>query len=197
MGSQNKIVRRRRPITLADALAQHSGQLGENFIGIDADTFERPSGPAQNSPLVRNIYPPWVFKLPMSKDFSRSNYASVLAAGAGQTVTPVSFDVPPSFVGFCQEFDIYALSPLATTNIVYTLRINGGPVEGFDSIPLPPGATNLTLIIKNDLQVRLPDGCTVDVLVTNQDAAGPWTVGAVIGGWYHPESEEQRIYGTL
>lgn len=191
-------IRRRRPQqSLEEALAQHSGQLGDNYIGITPATFARPTGPAEQAPLVRPVFPPWVYKLPMSKDFNRNVYTSVLAAGVGATVIPVSFDMPPSFVGFCQIFGIYALSPLATTDITFSLRINQGPVEGWENVTLPPGATNLTLQNFSDLQVRMPDACTLDVIVTNNSAAGPWTVGAKIAGWYHPESEEQRIYGSL
>lgn len=183
--------------SLSDALAQHSGQVGDNHVAITPAIFGEPKGPAAEYPFVRTIYPPWVYKLPISQDFNQTFYRSVLAAGVGAEVIPVSFQVAPSFVGFCQQFIIYALSPLATTDIEYTLRVNQNPVQGWSGIPLPPGATNITMLVNNDLQVRLQNEVTVDVLVRNLSGAGPWTVGAAIAGWTHPESEEQRIYGSL
>lgn len=181
---------------LTEMLARHSGQRVGAQQRVDPSVFRTQAGPAETSPLVRNVYPPWVYKLPMSQDFNVNSFASALAAAAGATVIPVTFTLPPTFVGYVQIFGIYILSPLNTQDVTFSLRINGGAVQGWDNIKFPPGAANFVVQNFADLQVRLPNGAQVDVLVTNNNA-NAWTVGAKIAGWYHPESEEQRIYGSL
>lgn len=179
---------------LSEMLARHTGVRERNTLV--PENFVEQQGPAQSSPLVRNIYPPWIYKLPMSVDFNENNFSTALAGVIGTTVIPVTFSVPATFVGYIQIFGIYILNPTASQDVTFTLRINQGPVQGWDNIQFPPGVANFVVQNFGDLQVRLPDGATVDVLVTN-NSANAWTIGAKIAGWYHPYSEEKRIYGSL
>jgi hypothetical protein len=150
-------------------------------------------------PFQRVVFPPWVYKLPMSQDFNRNSFSEVLAAVAGTAITPVAltFELPPNAVGYIQIFGIYTLTQSALTDVTWTLRVNDGPVSGWDNIRNPPGVANLFAQNFSDLQVRIPAGGTVSILITNNTAQGPWTVGGKIAGWYHPEIEEKRIYGSL
>jgi len=182
-------------VNLERVLARHMG--AQDRLRLSPEVFREQSGPAETSRLVRTIFPPWVYKLPMSADYNRNVFSSALAAGAGSTVIPVTFTLPETFVGYQQIFGVYILSPTALQDITFTLRINGGPVEGWDNIQFPPGVANFVVQNFADLQVRIPNSGKVDVVVTNNSAAGPWTVGAKIAGWYHPESEGNRIYGSL
>lgn len=159
--------------------------------------FQPQQGPAESAPLTRNVYPPWVYKLPISADFNRNAYDASLGAGAGSVIVPVIFTLPDGMVGWLQIFGIYVLNPTASTDITFTLRVNGGPVEGWDNIDNPPGVANFFVQNYGELQVRVPNSGKIDVLVTNNNLSGPWTVGAKIAGWYHPQSEEERIYGDI
>jgi hypothetical protein len=31
--------------------------------------------------------------------------------------------------------------------------------------------------------------------ITNINGAGPWTVGALLAGWYHPLAAEEALWG--
>lgn len=183
------------PVDLSKLLADRAG--GPNSVRISRNVFRQQPGPAQQAPFARNVFPPWVYKLPSSKDFNVNQYASVLAAGNGSQVTPVSVQIPETNVGYIQIFGIYVLTPTASTNISFSLHINGSPVEGWDNIIPPPGVANFVVQNFADLQVRIPDGAKIEVVVSNTDANGPWTVGAKVSGWFHSQIEEQRIYGTL
>lgn len=157
-----------------------------------------PRGPdIPTSTISRIIYPPRIEKLQASVDFSARNYNMALAAGIGNTVaSPVlSFTVPTGQVGWLQQFSLYTLTQTAATTVQWTVRINGGPVPGFDAIQNPPGIANFVYITADDMRVRVPGGATVDVLITNVGVGGPWVVGGDLAGWYHPESAEQRAWG--
>lgn len=180
---------------LGKILARRAGV--QDHRRVNKDIFRESEGPGQTAQFSKQIFPPWVYKLPMSVDYNKNVFSSILPLGAGSTIVPVSFQIPPTFVGYQQIFGIYILTPTALTDITFSLRINGGPVEGWDNIAFPPGVANFVVQNFSGLQVNLPDGANVDVLVTNNNAQGPWTVGAKISGWYHPYTEEQRIYGSL
>lgn len=182
-------------IDLGKLLGHRTGSRSRGRIF--PEMFSDPVGPAQQSPLVRAIQPPWVYKYPMSQAFNRNNFSSVLAAAVGATVVPVTFTLPETFVGWEDIFGIYILTPTAATDVTFTLRINGGPVEGWDNIKFPPGIANFVVQNFGELQQRIPNSGKVDVLVTNNAATGPWTVGAKISGWYTPVTEEQRIWGDF
>jgi hypothetical protein len=152
---------------------------------------------ADKAPLTRIIYPVSVEKLPTSQDFNRQDFAMVLAAGTGSLITSanLSFQLPQGVVGWLQQFSIYILTPTANTSVQWTLRINQGPVSGWDNLQNSPGVANLYREDYSDLRVPIPNGGLVDVLITNLNVNGPWTVGGKISGWYHSYAAEQAVSG--
>jgi hypothetical protein len=166
---------------LAAMLARRSGQTVGNPVLITPNVFRTQPGPADTAPLTRNVFPPWVYKLPMSVDFNSNAFDVALAGVVGQQVEITRFQMPPTFVGFLQIMGIFILSPTALQDVTFTLRINGAPVEGWDNIQFPPGVANFV----------------VQTLTATNGSADAWTIGGKIAGWYHPQSEEQRIYGSL
>lgn len=175
-------------------LARHSGAVGHGRIL--PQNFVEQGGPATTSPLVRNVYPPWVFKLPTSQDFNEEAYDVAIAAAVGATADILAFQTPPTFVGYIQIVSIYVLSPAATQNVTWTVRINGAPVPGYDNLLFPPGVANFGVRDYSDAQIRIPNGGLVTVTASN-GSANAWTIGAKVAGWFHTLSEEQRIYGDL
>lgn len=151
---------------------------------------------AAQAPYQRIVYPPRIEKLLSSQDFHVGDFAMTLAAGAGSTVTSaaLSFRVPDSMVGWLQYFSIYVLAQTALTSARWDVRINQGPISGLNW-QNPPGVANLVLREFSDVRVRLPMNATVDIIVTNLNANGPWTVGGELSGWYHTQADEVRVYG--
>lgn len=151
---------------------------------------------ASEAPFARIVFPPRIEKIPTSADFNVADYAMAVPAGVGGTVTSatLAFTLPATMVGWLQQVFLYVLSPLATTSLSWSVRINGGPVPGFTALRNPPGAANFLLITTNDVRVRLPQSCVVDVQITNVDGAAI-TAGGLLAGWYHPLSDELRVYG--
>lgn len=149
---------------------------------------------AASSVVTRMVFPPKLVKLDVSQDFNVNNYALVLPAVVGAQVIVPGFQLPVGCVGFLQSFDLYVLTPTAATSVQWTVRINQGPVPGFDNVQNPPGMAFFDLIGSDEMQVRIQSGALVDVLITNLNGNGPWTVGADFAGWYHPEQAEQRAW---
>ena len=157
-----------------------------------------PTGPSLlDAPPIRLLFPPRVEKLAASRDFNVNTFQLALAAVAGATVTSplLGFQVPKDQVGWLQNMSIYVLAPTALTVVQYTVRINGAPIDGFANLQNSPGILTEYREFINEMRVRLPMGCFVDMLITNLTAAGPWVVGGNLSGWYHPLVAEQRAWG--
>jgi hypothetical protein len=152
--------------------------------------------PAGSAPFARLIFPPRIEKLPTSADFYAADFLVAIPAVVNSVTVSalLSFTLPETMVGFLQQFSIYVLNSLATTRLQWTVRINQGPVSGFDRILNPPGAANLVMIFTNDMRIRVTNHATVDVAITNLDGAAV-TAGGSIAGWYHPLADEIRMFG--
>lgn len=167
--------------------------------GLTVPQRERPQEAPGVSPYVRQISPPWTTKIPASQDFFARDFELSVPVGVGSTVTSValSFRLPLDHVGWLQQFALYVRGSLATTRLQWTVRINQGPVPGWDNKSNPPGIANLVLITDNGLAKRIPNGNLVDVLITNLDGAAIAGVGGFLAGWYHPKQDELRYWGEL
>jgi hypothetical protein len=157
----------------------------------------RATGGPGDGAFVRQVYPPWIFKLAESQGFALDDYRVPLAIAPG-TAAPASLrlQLPTAQVGWLQTFRLYILQSNNASDVGYTVRINGAPIPELNDRRNPPGATALVLLTSSELQVRLPEGCTLDVLFTNF-AAQVETVGAQITGWFHPLSAEIRQWGPI
>lgn len=158
-----------------------------------------PRGPDGGSiPFTRLVFPPRIEKLNVSQDFNVNSYQLILPAGNGQTIDLPGFNCPQGMVGWLQQTFLYVLLPTAQAQASWCIRINGMPVPGFDNMQNPPGIANFLFLGEDDLRIRIPQGSYVDVRVTNINTgvAGPWTVGAGLAGWFHPEQAEERAYGA-
>ncbi len=156
-----------------------------------------PRGPdAQLSALARMVFPPRIEKLAQSVDFQVRDYAMVLPAVVGGTVVSAAlrFVVPQGMIGWLQQFSIYTLTPSALLSAQWTVRINQGPVPGFDAAQNPPGIANFVYITTDDMRVQIPSGAVVDILITNLNGNAGFVVGGDLAGWYHPIAAEARAW---
>jgi hypothetical protein len=152
------------------------------------------AGGSADAPYTRIVYPPQVEKLPVSTDFRANNYQ--VALGANLEVTPAvwQFRLPTGQIGWLQQFAFYVLQPGVATSVRFSVKINNGPVPGWDNVLSPPGIANLIIIRDNDMRVAIPGGALVSVTALNL-TANPETVGALIAGWYHPKAAEEQAWG--
>lgn len=146
--------------------------------------------------LTRLIFPPRIEKLKLSTDFNVNYYRTVLPAIAGSKVSDplLAMQLTSGNIGYLQSFGAYVLAPDQTTDIIWTLSVNGAPVQGFDNIRNFPGIVRLEVIPFDEMRIALPTGAKISVDITNVSGTGPWTVGAYFSGWSHPLSAEKRAW---
>ncbi|MGH7177672.1 MAG: hypothetical protein ACREJC_09855 [Tepidisphaeraceae bacterium] len=145
---------------------------------------------------VAAIPPFYYVKPPSGVDFYFNETATV-AAGAGSTVViapTIALVIQPLYEGLVAFVTIFLDAPTTDTNVRFTLRFNGGPVQGADNLRSFPRTAN-NLSISFPFNVIVPGNTTIDVLATNQNAFGPWTIGAEVGGWQYAESLRRRVFG--
>jgi len=161
--------------------------------GVGPQLPPRDDAPS-DAAFVRLQYPPRMEKIPGSIDFNAQTYNLVLPLPAGSVVAGASFRVPKDQIGWLQNAFLWVLTPTAATLVELSIRINGGPVSGFDNIQAPPGIANFIQLPLDEMRVGLPNGCLVETFLTNRGTTAE-VVGAGISGWYHPESSEQSAWG--
>jgi hypothetical protein len=156
----------------------------------------QPGNLAGQSVPSRIIFPWWVERPDAALDFTAEDFNVTLAAGVGATATSanLTFQIPQGMVGVVQIFGIYALNQLATTSVRYDLRINQGPVPGWSKQNLP-GIANIFAQDFSDVRVRVMNAGKLDMLFTNLNGNGPWTVGGHIAGWILSQATVQRLGG--
>ncbi|MCP4899816.1 MAG: hypothetical protein GY906_22850 [bacterium] len=187
-----------------------------DIAAIDEQSRETPTiaprsptaGLERNAVQTRTIFPPWLYPLKAGNDFFINRVivstaptvlgkSVVLPAGVGASVQSQPFIMPTSMRGVVRVVSIFVNAPtlVPPIDVDWTLRINGGPVQGWTFTTYPRAATNLSSDFGG--VVRLPQDAVVDVNIINNNANGPWVVGTQFGGWYYSVEEAKRLYGEL
>jgi len=174
--------------------------LDQRFGGsarVSAPGRTAPPPPVEELRPVAAIPPFYSVKPPSGVDFYFNVGPVVLAAGVGSSVviapaTPLV--VQALYEGIIAFVTIFLDAPNTTTDVTFTLRFNGGPVQGADALrSFPRTANNLSITFP--FNIVAPGSSTIDVLATNNSAFA-WNVGAEVGGWQYPESLRRRVFGA-
>lgn len=151
------------------------------------------------------IYMPEVYPIPDAQEFNPSGSRTTAAAetqqitllpatGAGEGVPTGVIQLPKNNIGIIRGFSIYITDMLSTTDMAWTLLVNGAPAGGYGTLKMFPRAASF--VGNNfDCFIRLPSGAQVSVIFTNTDG-GTYVVGASISGWFWPETSGKRWLDT-
>lgn len=152
---------------------------------------------SEKAGLARQIFPPWLYPLRQGSDFFIFTIggakSAALAAGAGSTLVSDPFRLPKDTSAVIRLVSIFANLPTGAIDVEWTLRINKVPVQGWTFTTYPRVANNLSIEFGGI--VRVAPNSTIDVLITNKSAAGPWTVGTQFGGWYWNNVAAEQTFG--
>lgn len=145
--------------------------------------------------LSLQVPPPWQFPPPGAREFF-TQATGVLAAGAGQVLdlADLSLNAPDRYKGVIRTVGIFIDAPLATFDITWIVLVNGAPYSGWDTLTTFPRAAN-SLSVDLEGVIRLPQNAQSTIRIRNNNAVGPWTVGANYSGWWWPLQYELAVYG--
>lgn len=171
-------------------------------ISIPGDVAARirgvTSAPPRKEPIPKSaqIPPFWLYKPPFGKDFY-FNTTGTLAAGAGNTVTlggNPAVTITPDYQAVVASVNIFVDAPTNLIDVDWMLRFNQQPVPGWSQLTTFPRAAN-SISIEFGGPVQVDPNTLIDVLVTNNNAQGPWTVGVEVTGWSWPLVQSQWTFG--
>lgn len=143
-------------------------------------------------PRTLMIFPPEIYPIPDATEFNPLGSRSTIVAET-QLIPGAAVTLPKNFIGIIRGYSIYIDNMLTTTNVIYTLLIDGNPAPGYGSLTMFPRAAPS---VSNgfDAFVRIPDGATVTVKFQNMDG-GSYIVGASFSGWFWPKAAGDRWIG--
>jgi len=127
-----------------------------------------------------NKFLPQDSPIPSAQEF---NVLGQIATAAVGTVLPATcvFLVPAGYVVRISSFLIGATNVVATTALVWTFRVDGAPIPGYNNLAVFVGVA-ARLVNTFEAHVVLNGPCTLDLAVINTDG-GIYSVGGGISGW--------------
>ena len=152
---------------------------------------------AEQSRAEVSLTPWWQERPPFATDFTAIEKAEVLVAVAGTVLAlpGATFQLPPGdFIAVVKAVTIFIDAPTLLTDVNWQLRINNGPVAGWDNLStFPRVATNLSIDFGGTVFVS--QGAQISMVAINNANTGPWTVGGQITGWYLSRADIDRVFG--
>lgn len=141
-------------------------------------------------PKVLDIPLPWLEPIPDAQFFNVMGQEDSVGASTGNFITNAAYALGKGNVGVLRSFTVYVNDMVATTDIQFTLMINGGPAPGFGTIKMFP---RVAASVANTFEcmIILPSDSKVDAYFTQTDA-GSYKVGVAYSGWEYPESSGRR-----
>jgi hypothetical protein len=165
------------------------------------DPSQQPGGAPTPQPALQ-IFPPWYQPPPGAQLFgpqtdTLSAGVPQLPAGAGSEITipGLSYLTPNAMISVVRLVTIFVANPDATFNVSYYLRNNGQSLlaNPFRMFSFIAGA----IVFPYPVTIRdIPPG-TIDMLIVNNGAGGPWTVGGGFSGWSYTQAQAAALTGGL
>lgn len=152
-------------------------------------SFGGPGGP-QSVGAALQIPLPEVLPIPDAHEFNPLGQIATVGIQSNIEITGTAFDVPPNTLAVIRGVSLYITNMLTTTNILWSLQIDGSSPQGYNKITIFPRAAPF---VSNgfDSMIRFQGPCTVRVVFNNVDG-GAYTIGASYSGWFWPENSDTR-----
>ena len=147
-----------------------------------------PVAPADVSRTLQ-LYPWWLYKPSDAIDLLLDDQFTFGGAGT-HTFGALSFQLPANSIGVIRSIDLYINATLTTTNVTWSLEVNGAAVPGYGQMTIFPRVAQ-SVSRGFDSLVFLPQGALITVTVTNVDGAA-YQVGASYQGWHVSANVIQR-----
>lgn len=149
------------------------------------------------------IHPAWEYPPKGSQLFSAPNrqlgaLTGTLPAGVGsQLLLPsLIYASPSNYITVIRTVSVMINAPDGLNDITWILRVNQQPMQNgnFTIFPFIAGAVVFGYsVVFRDIQPN----STIDLLITNNAASGPYTVSGGFTGWSYAIQAEQALTGGL
>jgi hypothetical protein len=174
--------------------------MKSNIPAAISAPYAPPRGGGAVLPKHVPIYMPEVYPIPDATEFNPQGSQATAAVETGQiNLTPATgvenvptgiIQLPRNNVGIIRGFSISITNMLTTTDLSWSLLINGAPAGGYGTLKLFPRASSF---VGNsfDCFIRVPTGAQISVVYRNTDG-GTYVIGASVSGWYWSEASGNR-----
>ena len=153
-----------------------------------------PGGAPGGVPFARGIktfsIPPWFeVRPPVAREIGTVRaVGTLLTLGNTPVILPGSaFQLPDARAGVIRSFGIQVNNLLLTSQIFWTLKFGGSPVQGWSNLTLFP--TPVPFFGENygpgETVIQVPEGSQIEVEVNVLDA-GTYQMGVAYHGWHVP-----------
>lgn len=144
-------------------------------------------GPSPSGPPAQVVaLPPHIYAPAQAVDFNRAFSGTGLNAGNTPTApAALSFGIPPNNVAVIRSVTLNINNMLATTDVVWRIRVDQSPVEGWAPLTIFPRASASVSrsFLADETFIFFPDGGTIDVEIEVRDGA-TYHIGASYHGWF-------------
>jgi hypothetical protein len=159
--------------------------------GYDEPLEEGAPELSRGLPRYVPVFSPELYPIPDAQEFNPAG--SIATAAVESKAIPIApqygpdasaITLPGGNIGIIRSFSISITNMLTTTNVTFTLLVNGGPVGGYGGISITPRVSPY-VNIPFDCFIRLPNAAKVTASFNNIDG-GNYVVGVTFGGWFWP-----------
>jgi len=183
-----------------------SGRYAQVNPALNYDAYTPAPGvsaPLQQPTPNLQIHPAWEYPPKGSQNFSAPNRSlgvitGTLAAGAGSTLVLASlaYSSPSNYITVVRTVSAFINAPDGNNDISWILQVNGQAVQNgaFTIFPFIAGAVIRSFsVVFRDIEPN----STISLLIQNNAASGPYTVGGGFSGWSYAIQAEQLLTGGL
>lgn len=137
-----------------------------------------------------SIYLPEVYPIPDAQQFNPEGDIDSAVAQSDVLIPGTTVRVPNGNIAVIRGLSLYIDNMLTTTDVRFTLRFDGNPVNGFSNLKIFP---RVAPSVANgfDSIIRVPNGAVITVTFTQVDG-GSYKIGAAFSGWSWPITSGDR-----
>jgi hypothetical protein len=194
------------PVGMPEHVHAASGRYDQVNPALNYDAYT--PAPGVSSPIVQpapsiQIFPAWERPPKGSQLFSAPNRSlgamtGTLAAGAGSQLALASlvYGSPSNYITVIRTVSAFINAPDGANDISWILEVNGQAQQNgaFTIFPFIAGAVIRSFsVVFRDIEPN----STISLLIVNNAASGPYTVGGGFSGWSYAIQAEQLLTGGL
>ena len=149
-----------------------------------------PGGQPQVNSLTLQIPLPEVLPIPDAHEFNPAGSVGSNVVQAGVNITGVTVVVPDGMYAVIRSVGLTISNMLATTNVTWSLVVNGVAPQGYNAITIVPRVAPF-VAASFDSMIRFNGPATVQMIFSNIDG-GAYTIGGSFSGWFWPVASDAR-----